>query len=451
VVDVCRRRIFTKAPKKFPHNESAIKPLRNCNRDRYKEPQLRFTKPQTGLYAIVRYAPAVRCRYASCRLPVAIVTPILKKPNLDRDDPANYRPISNLNNVSSRMYVLLTTLALFSLHIGYIAQLKQLCIYIQWILSLGHLIKVSHLFWCHSTWVPLLTLSYSWSYRFPTGLSFGSNPLLVLYIPNQTHCRCIWRRHTTVCWRCTIIRIAHYDRYACTTVATLRLPVCFAQLVLSQWPALNSSKSESILIGTRQRLRTFPHVAFLSHFQKPSKRSESLDQNLTLNKQVSSLSRGINFYTRALRHIRPALSESMAANLGASLVQSRLDYANSIMYGMSASKCTNYSLPRILLRVWFCLLFAIFQQVTDLVTPLASCSLPNTVQNRYRIVDYVPCSLLTTVLRAVDNECRSKIHRIVDALLNMSVKFHQFLSSSKKVVHKRLTLTLILMIMTMSI
>ena len=30
----------------------------------------------------------------------AVVTPILKKPNLDRDDPANYRPISNLNNIS---------------------------------------------------------------------------------------------------------------------------------------------------------------------------------------------------------------------------------------------------------------------------------------------------------------------------------------------------------------
>jgi len=55
---------------------------------------------------------------------------------------------------------------------------------------------------------------------------------------------------------------------------------------------------------------------------------------LTLNKHVSSLSRSIHFYTRALRHIRPALT---AASLGASLVQSRLDYANSIMYGMSAS------------------------------------------------------------------------------------------------------------------
>jgi len=30
--------------------------------------------------------------------------------------------------------------------------------------------------------------------------------------------------------------------------------------------------------------------------------------------------------------------------------------------------CTNYSLPRILLFVWFYLLFAIFQQMSDLVT-----------------------------------------------------------------------------------
>jgi len=29
-----------------------------------------------------------------------ISNPILKKPNLDRDDPANIRPISNLNNIS---------------------------------------------------------------------------------------------------------------------------------------------------------------------------------------------------------------------------------------------------------------------------------------------------------------------------------------------------------------
>ena len=61
----------------------------------------------------------------------------------------------------------------------------------------------------------------------------------------------------------------------------------------------------------------------------------------------------------------------MAASLGASLVQSRLDYANSIMYGMSASNMHKlYSLPKILSLVWFCLLFAIFQQVSDSLTSI---------------------------------------------------------------------------------
>ena len=41
--------------------------------------------------------------------------------------------------------------------------------------------------------------------------------------------------------------------------------------------------------------------------------------------------------TRALCYNRPALTGSMASTLGASLAQSRLDYANYIMYGMSAS------------------------------------------------------------------------------------------------------------------
>ena len=59
----------------------------------------------------------------------------------------------------------------------------------------------------------------------------------------------------------------------------------------------------------------------------------------------------------------------MAATLGASFVQSRLDYSNSIVYGMSASNMHKLQSAQILSLVWFCLLFAIFQQVSDLVTP----------------------------------------------------------------------------------
>jgi len=54
----------------------------------------------------------------------------------------------------------------------------------------------------------------------------------------------------------------------------------------------------------------------------------------------------------------------MAATLGASLVQSRLDYANSIMYRMSASNMHKLQSAQNYTR----LLFAIFQQVSDLVT-----------------------------------------------------------------------------------
>jgi len=104
---------------------------------------------------------------------------------------------------------------------------------------------------------------------------------------------------------------------------------------------LSSSKSESILIGTHQHLHTFtlvasPKIAGISiPFSETIKMVRvTLVQNLTLNKHVSSLSCNIYFYTRALRRIMPALMESMAATMGASLVQSRLDYVNSTKYGI---------------------------------------------------------------------------------------------------------------------
>ena len=120
--------------------------------------------------------------------------------------------------------------------------------------------------------------------------------------------------------------------------------------------AVSITKSEYILIDTRQRLLTDHLVASSTIAGTPT-------QNLTVNKHFSLLSHNIHFYTCVLRHIRLALTESMAASLGASLVQSRLDYANSIMYGMSASNMHKlYSLPKIFSLVWFCLLFAIFSK-----------------------------------------------------------------------------------------
>jgi len=55
----------------------------------------------------------------------------------------------------------------------------------------------------------------------------------------------------------------------------------------------------------------------------------TLNQNLTLNIHVSSLSRSIHF--TPVRSVNKAtLTRPMAATLGESLVQSMLDYTNSI-------------------------------------------------------------------------------------------------------------------------
>ena len=52
--------------------------------------------------------------------------------------------------------------------------------------------------------------------------------------------------------------------------------------------------------------------------------------------QIKSVSKA-SFHIRYLRHIRPSLTEDLANTVACSLVQSRLDYANSLYSGMSSS------------------------------------------------------------------------------------------------------------------
>ena len=123
--------------------------------------------------------------------------------------------------------------------------------------------------------------------------------------------------------------------------------------------SLNSTKSESILIGTRQRLCNLPPVAEISFAGSTIPFSNTittlgvtLDSNLSLNQHIQSLNSNLHYHIRALRHIRPIISDSVAATLGSSLVQSRLDYTNSLLYGTSASnihklQCAQNSLTRI--------------------------------------------------------------------------------------------------------
>jgi len=50
---------------------------------------------------------------------------------------------------------------------------------------------------------------------------------------------------------------------------------------------------------------------------------------------ISDVVRSCNYHIRSLRHIRPLIDRETAVNLAYSIVTSRLDYSNSVLYGVS--------------------------------------------------------------------------------------------------------------------
>ena len=65
-----------------------------------------------------------------------------------------------------------------------------------------------------------------------------------------------------------------------------------------------------------------------------------LDQRLTFNEHATAVVKSCNYHARAIRHVRHLLTESVAQTLACSLINSRLDYCNSLLYG--APEATMY-------------------------------------------------------------------------------------------------------------
>ena len=112
--------------------------------------------------------------------------------------------------------------------------------------------------------------------------------------------------------------------------------------------ALNPEKSEAILLGTHPRNKSLENITQVDVNGSPIPISDSIkllgvtiDSSLAFNKHVSLICQSCQYHIRALRHIRPILDANTARLVGHALVSSRLDYANSIMYGMSKSLTAN--------------------------------------------------------------------------------------------------------------
>ena len=106
---------------------------------------------------------------------------------------------------------------------------------------------------------------------------------------------------------------------------------------------LNPDKSEVLLIGGRAQVKSFAGGSGVSIAGSDITFSVQLkslgvtwDQNLSFDQHVQNVVKASNFHIRALRHIRPMLNREVANTVACSIVSSRLDYCNSLLYGTSA-------------------------------------------------------------------------------------------------------------------
>ena len=105
---------------------------------------------------------------------------------------------------------------------------------------------------------------------------------------------------------------------------------------------LNPSKTEFLLIGTKQQRLKFADTTSISLGNTTVSVSSTarnlgfiFDSDMSLNNQISAVAKSCHFHIRDIRRIRHLLSLPIAVTLANALVSSKLDYCNSLYFGIS--------------------------------------------------------------------------------------------------------------------
>jgi len=90
----------------------------------------------------------------------------------------------------------------------------------------------------------------------------------------------------------------------------------------------------------------------------------TVDNHLTMDSQVSEICRSAYYHIHALWHVRPVITDEVAKTIACSFVTSRLDYANSVLYGISAKNIHR------LQQVQHALAFSVLQRPISATLPI---------------------------------------------------------------------------------
>jgi hypothetical protein len=331
------------------------------------------------------------------RFKTAHVRPLLKKPSLPPDDLNNYRPISNLNFISkilekvvaSRIQSHLSTNSLFlpfqsayrtfhstettllKIHNDLINSIDRHEVSALILLDLSaafdtvdHSILLNRL----ANWFGIDDFTLKWF------SSYLSSRTQVVSLNDTLSSSCnltcgvpqgsvlgplLFTLYTTPLGSVISRNFLKYHLYADDT----QLYISFSPSTITQsltilshtfhsiltWMnhnklLLNPSKTEFLLIGNKQQRSKFTDLTSISLDDTTISLSLSarnlgfiFDADLSFTKQISSVSKSCFFHIRDIRRIRNLLSRPIATTLANSLVSSKLDYCNSLYFGIPQS------------------------------------------------------------------------------------------------------------------
>jgi len=107
---------------------------------------------------------------------------------------------------------------------------------------------------------------------------------------------------------------------------------------------LNADKSEVVILGTATQLRSAANIhvvnvagSWLQVAPKMKSLGVMIDSHLRFDCHAKEVARACNYHTRALRHVRTLLTDGLAQTVACSIVASRLDYCNAMLYGAPAA------------------------------------------------------------------------------------------------------------------
>jgi len=111
---------------------------------------------------------------------------------------------------------------------------------------------------------------------------------------------------------------------------------------------LNDDKTEFILIGTRQQLAKVDGISLcvgdsnVSPVKSVKNLGTWIDSNLNLKINVNNTCKAAYYHLTNVRRITKYLNEKSSRTLINALVIRRIDYCNSILYGLPARELTKF-------------------------------------------------------------------------------------------------------------